>query len=215
MNLSKACILIGPVLLALWGKIYKTGRHRGDAVMFYENFVALCQARGESPSRVAQNAGLSRAAASSWKQNPSARPTAAALEKLAAYLGVSPADLLEDAPHPAPQPSGFYPHFCALCRSRGVSPSRAAEDAGISKSAVSKWKREPDTVPSGTVLAKLSAYFGLPTSQILGEPPAPTPTDEALKFALFGGAQDITPEMFEEVRSFAHFVLEREQKKKK
>ena len=110
----------------------------------------------------------------------------------------------------------FYENFVALCKSRGESPSRAAQNAGISKSAVSKWKREPDTVPSGTVLAKLSAYFGLPTSQILGEPaPAPQADDETLKFALFGGAQDITPEMFEEVRSFARFVLEREKNKQK
>lgn len=109
----------------------------------------------------------------------------------------------------------FYENFVALCKSRGESPSRAAQNAGISKSAVSKWKREPDTVPSGTVLAKLSAYFGLPTSQILGEPaPAPQADDEALKFALFGGREDITPEMFEEVRSFAQFILAREDRKK-
>lgn len=111
----------------------------------------------------------------------------------------------------------FYDNFAALCKARGETPSRAAINAGLSKSAVSKWKREPDTAPSGAVLSKLSAYFGVPTSQLLGEqPPAPPAADEeALKFALFGGSGDITPEMFEEVRSFARFVLERERKKEK
>lgn len=175
--------------------------------MFYENFAALCKARGESPSRAALNAGLSKAAVSQWKQNPDAQPSAAVVEKLSAYFGVPADRLLGDAP-PA---RSFYDRFASLCRSRGVSPSRAAEDAGLSKSAVSKWKREPEAIPSGAVIAKLSAYFGVPASQLLeGAPAAPAADDEALKFALFGGSENITPEMFEEVRSFARFVMERE-----
>ena len=178
--------------------------------MFYDNFVALCKARGESPSRAALNAGLSKAAVTQWKQNPDARPSAAMLSKLSAYFGVPVERLLDDAP-PA---RSFYDRFASLCRSRGVSPSRAAEDAGLSKSAVSKWKREPEAIPSGTVLSKLSAYFGIPASQLLdGAPAAPAADDEALKFALFGGSENITPEMFEEVRSFARFVMERERNK--
>ena len=177
--------------------------------MFYETFVALCKARGESPSRAALNAGLSKAAVSQWKQNPDAQPSAAAVEKLSAYFGV-PADRLLGG---TPGARSFYDRFASLCRSRGVSPSRAAEDAGLSKSAVSKWKREPDAIPSGAVLSKLSAYFGIPASQLLADAPAPAPDDEALKFALFGGSENITPEMFEEVRSFARFVMERERSK--
>ena len=178
--------------------------------MFYDNFVALCKARGESPSRAALNAGLSKAAVTQWKQNPDAQPSAAMLSKLSAYFGVPVERLLDDAP-PA---RSFYDRFASLCRSRGVSPSRAAEDAGLSKSAVSKWKREPEAIPSGAVLSKLSAYFGIPASQLLdGAPAAPAADDEALKFALFGGSENITPEMFEEVRSFARFVMERERNK--
>lgn len=176
--------------------------------MFYENFAALCKARGESPSRAALNAGLSKAAVSQWKQNPAAQPSAAVVEKLSAYFGVPADRLLGDAP-PA---RSFYDRFASLCRSRGVSPSRAAEDAGLSKSAVSKWKREPEAIPSGAVLAKLSAYFGIPASQLLEG--APAADDEALKFALFGGSENITPEMFEEVRSFARFVMERERSRR-
>lgn len=179
--------------------------------MFYENFVALCNARGETPSRAAENAGLSRAAVTGWKQNQDTPPSPAALEKLCNYFQVSVDELLGETA----QPTSFYDRYCALCRSRGVSPSRAAEDAGLSKSAVSKWKREQDVSPSGAVLSKLSTYFGIPAWELLGEKSAPNPGDEAIKFALFGGREDITPEMFEEVRSFAQFVLEREDRKKK
>lgn len=180
--------------------------------MFYENYIALCQARGVSPSKAAQDAGISKTAVTGWKQNPTHQPSPAALEKLCNYFGVRPEALLGDL-KPA---ENFYDHYVALCRSRGVSPSRAAEDAGLSKSAVSKWKREPEAVPSGAVLGKLAAYFGIPTSQLLGEEPGVStqPADEAIRFALFGGREDITPAMYEEVRSFARFVMEREDRKK-
>lgn len=114
-------------------------------------------------------------------------------------------------------PKAFMSTILPCAAAGGSAPPRAAEDAGLSKSAVSKWKREPDTVPSGAVLAKLSAYFGVPTSQLLGEPTdRPDPMgDEAVKFALFGGRDDITPEMYEEVRSFARFVMEREARKRR
>ena len=97
-----------------------------------------------------------------------------------------------------------------------MSPSGAALAAGLSKSTVSKWKREPDSYPPGTVLAKLSAYFGIPASELLGEQEQAVPpvSDEAIKFALFGGDGDITQEMYDEVRSFAAFVKEREANKR-
>ena len=63
----------------------------------------------------------------------------------------------------------FYDRFIELCRARNISPSRAATEAGLSKSTVSKWKNEPDCEPSGTVLKKLSEYFGIGISEILNE----------------------------------------------
>lgn len=109
----------------------------------------------------------------------------------------------------------FYDRFVALCKSRGVSPSRAAEDAGLSKSTVTKWKRSPDARPTGNVIEKLTKYFGLTVAELLGEeeaPPAPV-SDDAIKFALFGGSGEITDEMYQEVLSFAAYVKEREKGK--
>lgn len=104
-----------------------------------------------------------------------------------------------------------------LCRRRGVSPSRAAIDAGLSKSTVSKWKNDPTARPTGTVIAKLTAYFGITVSELLGEESDSqplAPTAEELKFALFGGSEDITDEMYQEVLSFAAFLKQREAAKK-
>lgn len=63
----------------------------------------------------------------------------------------------------------FYDKFVRLCALRGVSPSRAAVEAGLSKSTVTKWKTTPDAEPTGAALKKLSEYFGVSISEILQE----------------------------------------------
>ena len=71
----------------------------------------------------------------------------------------------------------FYDKFMYLCSARKVSPSRAATEAGISKSLVTKWKTNRTQVPSPDVLQKLSAYFSVPVSVLLSEE-EPTVTGE-------------------------------------
>jgi transcriptional regulator with XRE-family HTH domain len=63
----------------------------------------------------------------------------------------------------------FYDKYAQLCKRRGVSMSAAAQNAGLSKSLVTKWKTNKVDVPSPDVLKKLSAYFGMPVSELLGE----------------------------------------------
>lgn len=63
----------------------------------------------------------------------------------------------------------FYEKYCELCLRRGVSPSRAALEAGFSKSLVSKWKKAPGTTPNGETLKALSKYFGVPVNEFIYE----------------------------------------------
>ena len=63
----------------------------------------------------------------------------------------------------------FYDKYAQLCKQRGVSMSAAAVEAGLSKSLVTKWKTNKVDVPSPDVLKKLSAYFNIPVSELLGE----------------------------------------------
>ena len=115
----------------------------------------------------------------------------------------------------------FYERFKQLCKEKGVSTSKAAIEAGLSKSTVTKWKQDPNTKPSGNVIGKLCAYFGLSVSELLGETEnAPAEegrravTQEDIKFALFGGDGEITDEMYDEVLNFAAFVRQREASRK-
>lgn len=63
----------------------------------------------------------------------------------------------------------FYDRFAFLCAQRGISPSRAAIEAGISKSLVTKWKTNKVEIPSADVIRKLAAYFGISVSELLDE----------------------------------------------
>lgn len=63
----------------------------------------------------------------------------------------------------------FYDRYVYLCEQKGISPSKAAIDAGISKSLVTKWKTNNTKTPSPDVLTKLSQYFEMGISELLGE----------------------------------------------
>lgn len=107
----------------------------------------------------------------------------------------------------------FFDRFQQLCRERGVSVYRACTDIGLNRSAVAKWKAGGR--PNGATAAKLADYFGVSTDYLLlGTPDQPGPTDEQIKFALFGGDGEITDEMFDEVKRFAAFIKERAQGQK-
>lgn len=115
----------------------------------------------------------------------------------------------------------FYDRFSSLCAERGVPVSRAAQEAGISKSLVTKWKANHIEVPSPDVLNKLSNYFGIPISELLCESTdTPEQTSirtlnrDELKFALFQGRSNITDSMLDEVISFAEYIAQREDQKK-
>lgn len=119
----------------------------------------------------------------------------------------------------------FYDRFLELCSRKGVAPSRAAIDAGISKSLVSKWKANEAKEPSPEVVRKLADYFGVSNYEILEDMPnkkEKTPTlikkderevsDDDIKFALFGD-KTIDDETYEIVKNFAKFAAEQKRKK--
>lgn len=67
--------------------------------MFKRNFERICFEKKLSPSVVCQKIGLTRSAYSAWTDE--SIPRKSTIEKLSAYLGVSPSALLDDssAPH--------------------------------------------------------------------------------------------------------------------
>lgn len=104
----------------------------------------------------------------------------------------------------------FFDVYCKLCHEKGISPTGAALEMGISRGAVSAWKNGA-RIPNSAILTKISAYFGVSVDYLLGNEEKEKPTaekavsDEELKFALFGDAT-VSDEDFEDVKRFAEFI---------
>ncbi|NMA65595.1 MAG: helix-turn-helix transcriptional regulator [Clostridiaceae bacterium] len=109
----------------------------------------------------------------------------------------------------------FFDILSKLCTEKGISVTQLTTILGISKSNVTNWKN--GSIPKSDKIQEIASYFGVSTDYLLGnDTKSKTPIDDDdIKFALFSGHDEITDEMFDEVRNFAKFVAEREMKKKK
>lgn len=107
----------------------------------------------------------------------------------------------------------FFDKFKELCDARGVTPTKAALEAGINKSSVTYWRKNPDSVPTGQVAQKLCEYFGISRGELYGDQPQQAPAcnnestkDKDLMFALFGSHEEITEEMLADVKAYARLT---------
>lgn len=58
----------------------------------------------------------------------------------------------------------FYNYFVELCNRAKISPSKAAQQIGLSKSSVSGWKN--GSVPRDSQIMRIADFFGIPASDI-------------------------------------------------
>lgn len=115
----------------------------------------------------------------------------------------------------------FYDRFVQICSEHGVSPSRAAIEAGLSKSTVTKWKTTPDAEPTGAALKKLSDYFGITIAELLGEEnkKAPTVSGEQqinmsdVDIAFYGDYKELTEEDQATIRDMVMLMRQRRTEK--
>lgn len=74
----------------------------------------------------------------------------------------------------------FFDIFTDLCKEKGVSRTKAAEEIGLSNSITTKWKKTGAT-PGGDTLEKVAAYFGVTIDHLLGkEEKENTPNEQTL-----------------------------------
>lgn len=102
----------------------------------------------------------------------------------------------------------------------GITQQNIADALKVSRPAYTKWEngeRQPDF----DTLLKLADFFNVSADYLLENTDDPTPptkkgqkkeapkgaSGDELKFALFGGdSEDITDEMYDEVKNFAEFI---------
>ena len=110
----------------------------------------------------------------------------------------------------------FYDIFSNLCISHKTTPANVAKTLGITNAAVSKWRQGAE--PRDFTLRKIADYFGVTVDYLLGKEQKEKPADEAdldsVKVALFGGSEEVTDEMWDEVRNFAAYVKSKQKNDK-
>lgn len=113
----------------------------------------------------------------------------------------------------------FAERFSQLLGESGMTKYRLSKRTGISQTTLGRWEAGSQ-MPGIGAANLLAEVFGVSADYLLGNTderaPAgrPAVTDDDIKFALFRGADGITDEMYEEVKSFAQFVQEKYKKGK-
>lgn len=72
----------------------------------------------------------------------------------------------------------FYDRFLELCAEKGVKPTRACVESGLSRGLAAKWKATGTEKPSADALEKMSVYFGKSIEEILNGETKKAPTLE-------------------------------------
>ena len=98
----------------------------------------------------------------------------------------------------------------------GLTQTELGEKLGVKKNAVSKWEcGRVEDIPTSKIKA-LAALFHVAPSFLIDDeandsvPARPAVSDDDIQFALFGGKDEITEAMYEEVKKFAAYVKQRE-----
>ena len=109
----------------------------------------------------------------------------------------------------------FWERYSDLCTAAGETPNSVAKKIGASSGSVTAWKNGSE--PRNATTRKIADFFNVSTDYLLGkEENAPTKaggravSDEEIQFALFGGNDEITKSMYEEVKKFAAYLKQRE-----
>lgn len=112
----------------------------------------------------------------------------------------------------------FYENLVKLCAENGTSPTATAKLLGISSGSVTWWKQ--GKIPHAPTLKKIADYFGVTVEYLLGkeekEAKKENPSvEEEFKIALFGGKENVSEEKWEQIMSYAKFLIEQDKKDKK
>ncbi len=102
-----------------------------------------------------------------------------------------------------------YSRIEALCKKDSVTVTELCRACSIPRATLSDFKMGRSKTLSVSVLSKIAAYFSVSVEYLLDGENAQISENE-LKVALFGGSEDVTDEMWEEVKRYAKYIKERE-----
>lgn len=105
----------------------------------------------------------------------------------------------------------FGKNLTRLIDSQDKTQLQLASALGVSASSVSYWCNG-EKMPRMDKIEQIAKFLDVSKSELLEEHVVNTyiPSDADIQFALFGGRDEITAKMYEEVKSFAAYVKQRE-----
>jgi len=136
--------------------------------------------------------------------------------------------------------SELYKRIEELCKENNVTITTMCKDSGASRASLSDLKMGRKQKLSADTLSKIAKYFSVSVDYLLGNVSDPffhldnkrileeinsyenetkkapakcgkrEVTDEDIQFALFGGNDEITEKMYDEVKKFAAYIKQRE-----
>lgn len=110
-----------------------------------------------------------------------------------------------------------------LRKQKGLNQTSFAKAFGVAQNTVSNWENGNRMLDTATA-NEIAKFFGVSVDYLLGNEQKKNPpekdgerkiTDEELKFALWGGVQDIDDEDLADVKRYAAFVKERKKDNQK
>lgn len=189
----------------------------------------LCKQKGITGYKMCSDLGLSKSMMTELRKGRAKSLKVETASKIAKYFDVSVEYLLGNAAEEQTFTSGlhgktvFYDIYFNLCKSKNVLPSKAAEDNGLSRTSVVKWKN--GVIPSGATLQKLALYFNVPLDFLLGkeeqkEKPDLNQSDELtfddFTYALHNESKELTEENKQKLLEMARlFKLSQDAEKNK
>ena len=102
----------------------------------------------------------------------------------------------------------------SLREKHGLTQDELAKELNLSKSTISMYE-SGDRIPRLPTMELLADYFNVNIDVFQSADSKKSISDDEIKFALFDGEKGITDEQYEEVKQFAKFVKERDEKKGK
>lgn len=102
----------------------------------------------------------------------------------------------------------IYERIEELCRKSGINVTNMCKECGIPRASLSDYKTGRKKSLSADTLSKIAEYFGVTVDYLYGGE-APVPDESTMKVALFGGDSEVTDEMWDEVKRYARYLIER------
>lgn len=108
-----------------------------------------------------------------------------------------------------------------LCKERSITVTEMCRELKINRSSLSELKQGRAKSLSADKTIRIADFFSVSPAYLTGDSEERNSgydkeiTDADIKFALFNSTENITDEMFEEVKQFAEMVKLREEAKRK